>query len=97
MLLLAAEEINGHQNVISRENQSAVQSLGQREFAELCAALRTLAESRMLKVEQYTSWESTSEAIPVEDLSAGDLLRPKPTVTGLPCTGIQHGFRCHVR
>ena len=74
VLLLAAEEINGHQNVISREDQSAEQSLGQREFAELCAALRTLAEGRMLKVEQYTSWESMSEAIPAEGLAAGDLL-----------------------
>lgn len=75
VLLLTAEEINGLQNVTSRENESSEQSSGRREFWELCAALRALTEDRMLKLEQYTSWETVSEPIPAEGLAASDLLQ----------------------
>lgn len=75
VLLLTAEEINGLQNATSRESQSTDPSSGQREFGELCAALRTLTDDRMLKLEQYTSWEPVSESIPAEGLAASDLLQ----------------------
>ncbi len=75
VLLLMAEDINGLQNVISRENVSSDKSSGQREFHEVCTAMRALAEDRLLKLEQYTSWETVSEPIPAEGFAASDLLK----------------------
>lgn len=74
VLRLIASDVNGLQNVISRESPRAFQMETLKEFAEVTSSLGQLEQARLISIAVEQRQEILSAPIPADSLGPNDLL-----------------------